>query len=569
MSNQLRSLDRITIPTPCNADWDSMTGNDQVRFCEHCNLHVNNLSSMTRLDAMRLVARSQGRLCVRYIQTLDGGVLTKGVPEKLHRISRRVSRIAAGAFTASLSLTSAAAQSGSGQQQSALRQEPAIVSATSPELGAILSGVITDPNGAVVLGAILTLTNTRTNIAFTYITGDDGAYRFSLLEAGPYSLVVEAPSFVKREMPELELKANSDRTVNLSMEIPALTAQVEINADTQVTVVATMGVVGFSEPEDPLVKAAFKNDLDAVKRLVLASPDVNVSDGRANATALAYATEHGNRDMVRVLLSAGADINARNRNGQTALMYLTENASADLVRDFLSAGADVNARNDAGETALIKAASSSDFATVRELINAGARIDLKDDDGTTVLMRAAENGDARLIRLLIGAGVDVTAKNQNEETALTIAVRSERPGSVRVLIELGANLNDRGKDGKTVLMFAASNQEARIAKILIEAGADISAKDDDGNTSLMIAAEDGKAATVKALIDAGADVNAKDEDGQTALMRANDLENVLVLLKAGSDATIKDNKGQTALSIARKSEQAEIVKLLKSRGAPE
>src|SRR5947199_2755457 len=110
MSNQLRSLDQITIPTPCDADWDSMAGNDQVRFCEHCNLQVNNLSSMTRLDAMRLVARAKGRLCVRYIQRLDGGVPTRGVPEKLHRISRRVSRIAAGAFTATLSLTSAAAQ---------------------------------------------------------------------------------------------------------------------------------------------------------------------------------------------------------------------------------------------------------------------------------------------------------------------------------------------------------------------------------------------------------------------------------------------------------------------------
>ena len=30
MSNQLRSLDRITIPTPCDADWDSMAGNDQI-----------------------------------------------------------------------------------------------------------------------------------------------------------------------------------------------------------------------------------------------------------------------------------------------------------------------------------------------------------------------------------------------------------------------------------------------------------------------------------------------------------------------------------------------------------
>src|SRR5260370_22542525 len=108
MSTQLRSLDQITIPKPCDADWDSMTGNDQVRFCEHCNLHVNNLSSMTRRDAMRLVARSKGRLCVRYIQRLDGGWLTKGVPQNLHRISRRVSPIAAGAFTPKPSWASAA-----------------------------------------------------------------------------------------------------------------------------------------------------------------------------------------------------------------------------------------------------------------------------------------------------------------------------------------------------------------------------------------------------------------------------------------------------------------------------
>jgi len=93
MSNQLRSLDQITIPKPCDADWDSMTGNEQVRFCEHCNLQVTDLSSMTRQQAMRLVEQSQGRLCVRFTQRPDGRLLTRKMPEKLYRISRRVSRI--------------------------------------------------------------------------------------------------------------------------------------------------------------------------------------------------------------------------------------------------------------------------------------------------------------------------------------------------------------------------------------------------------------------------------------------------------------------------------------------
>src|ERR1700730_18353862 len=126
MSDHRRSLDRITIPVPCDADWDSMSGNDQVRFCEHCNLHVTDLSSMTRQNAMRLVARSHARLCVRYIQLPGGGVLTKA-PEKLYRIGRRVSQIAAGAFTASLTLSTAAAQNSVRPGADVSRQASAIV----------------------------------------------------------------------------------------------------------------------------------------------------------------------------------------------------------------------------------------------------------------------------------------------------------------------------------------------------------------------------------------------------------------------------------------------------------
>ena len=109
-------LNNLTIPSPCTADWNSMIGNDQVRFCEHCNLDVHNLSLMTRNQAQRLVARSNGRLCVRYHHDSAGRPLTLPVRQKLHRIGRRVSRIAAGAFTATLSVTSAVAQNSASSQ---------------------------------------------------------------------------------------------------------------------------------------------------------------------------------------------------------------------------------------------------------------------------------------------------------------------------------------------------------------------------------------------------------------------------------------------------------------------
>src|SRR5882724_7806253 len=98
MSSKNR-LDQIQVASPCTADWESMVGNDQVRFCEHCTLSVHDLSAMTRQKAMRLVGNSRGRLCVRFEHGPDGRPITKE-PTKLHRISRRASRIAAGAFTA-------------------------------------------------------------------------------------------------------------------------------------------------------------------------------------------------------------------------------------------------------------------------------------------------------------------------------------------------------------------------------------------------------------------------------------------------------------------------------------
>ncbi len=568
MSNQLRSLDRIMIPTPCDADWDSMVGNDQVRFCEHCNLHVNNLSSMTRTDAMRLVARSKGRLCVRYIQTLEGGVLTKGVPEKLHRISRRVSRIAAGAFTATLSLTSVAAQTSLRSGSESLARDSAIAKMVpTREQSTSLSGVVTDPNGAVVAGATVTLTNKTGNLVFNYTTADDGVYKFSLLEADVYSLSVEAPSFAKTEASELSLGSDTNKTLDLAVKLPVFTEHVEILSTS--AELSIQGGVSIRRPEDPLVNAAFKNDLDLVRQLVLTSPDVNVSDKATDQTALAYAIENANCEMVRTLLGAGADINARSRDGRTALMSLSGKANLDLVRDLLRAGADVNARDQRGETPLLNAATSSSLAVIQELVSYGAGMEAKNNEGTTVLMRAAENSDPQVAKLLLKFGVDVNARDESQETALLIAARWGSAATVKALIDARADVNAKDGGGKTALILAAKDEEPRLVRLLIDAGADVDAKDEDENTALIIAADNDRVQTIKALIEAGAKIDARDGDGQTALMRASEPETVLLLLNAGADFTLKDKEGQTALSLACKSEQEDVIKLLKSRGAPE
>ncbi|HEX7720507.1 MAG TPA: ankyrin repeat domain-containing protein, partial [Pyrinomonadaceae bacterium] len=547
MPKSVRSFDRITIPAPCDADWDAMIGNDQVRFCEHCNLHVTDLSSMTRPEAMRLVARSRGRLCVRYIQRANGDILTKEIPQQLYPISRRVSRIAAGAFSATLSLSSAAAQTRSDANPGTLRQTQtiALLNAT-PNEGASISGVVKDPNGAVVSRATVTLTNKKASTSYAFVTQDDGAYNFSLLDAGSYDLTVDAPGFSVTELQNLDLSAAANKTVDVDLLLPIVRAEVEVRTAVEVFV-SVQGGVGVREPDDPLAKAAFKDDLRAVKELIPVTLDINAWDKFTNTSALAYAIENHNREMVSVLLSAGASINSAGKYGRTPLMYLGEGATPDLVHDLIRAGANVNAHDESGVTVLMSVAAASPFTVVKELIEAGARTDAKDDDGNTVLMRAAKNSDPQIIKLLVATGVDVEARNENGESALTGAARTGKGQNLKALIDAGGTFNLKEEQLNQVLMQAAQTDDPSVVKMLIDAGANANAKEDDGTTVLMRAAEDGKPGAIKILIDAGADVNAVDGDGWTALMRANDVENVRILLNAGADMTLKNKDGKTAL----------------------
>jgi Carboxypeptidase regulatory-like domain/Ankyrin repeats (3 copies)/Ankyrin repeats (many copies) len=421
-------LDRINITSPCSADWDSMTGNREVRFCLHCSRHVNNLSEMTRKQALSLVARSKGRLCVRYKRRPDGRVETAQPDRQLYQIKRRVSRLAAGAFTAALGLcSSVAAQTPSTNERRAWdgveiadpydSARPIISGSGS----ATLKGTITDPNGAVIPGATMTLVNEKTAQEQTTITNSDGAYQFQYLEAGTYTLKSEATGFDKSENTGIGLQSGQEQNVDIS-------AGVSTETET------TMGVMVMSSPpDDPLVAAASENDLEKVKALIAAGVEVNRRDENTETTALDEAVDHGNRQMVRALLDAGAEVNARNDDGWTALMRMDEDATAELVWDMVAAGAKINHRDADGDTALILAASRSLPEVVRALLNAGARVNAKNKEGETALMKAAEAGDLESVNLLIDSGADINRKNSSGETALKLAEDNEQEDVVEQL----------------------------------------------------------------------------------------------------------------------------------------
>jgi hypothetical protein len=82
-------LDQITIPTPCPADWDAMTGDDRIRFCGSCGKHVYNLSAMTSDEAIGVIRDRGGKLCAQLYRRPDGTVVTADCPEPGAATSRR------------------------------------------------------------------------------------------------------------------------------------------------------------------------------------------------------------------------------------------------------------------------------------------------------------------------------------------------------------------------------------------------------------------------------------------------------------------------------------------------
>src|SRR4051812_12762657 len=69
-------LRNVKVTAPCPARWEDMLGDEQCRFCAHCQKSVYNFSAMTAEEVVQLLQQREGKLCARYYQRPDGTVMT-------------------------------------------------------------------------------------------------------------------------------------------------------------------------------------------------------------------------------------------------------------------------------------------------------------------------------------------------------------------------------------------------------------------------------------------------------------------------------------------------------------
>jgi hypothetical protein len=98
--------------------------------------------------------------------------------------------------------------------------------------GALL-GTITDSSGAAVIGASVTIKETRTNLSFTTKTNEDGNYTFSSIQDGVYSIEASLQGFKKVIQENIQVKVNTTVRVDLTLQIGAVTETVSVEASNE------------------------------------------------------------------------------------------------------------------------------------------------------------------------------------------------------------------------------------------------------------------------------------------------------------------------------------------------
>jgi ankyrin repeat protein len=159
----------------------------------------------------------------------------------------------------------------------------------------------------------------------------------------------------------------------------------------------------------------------------------------AFAGSLHEATRDGDREQIRALIDAGADLDVQGDNGETPLIAAIIEGHELVATLLIDRGADIQARNKGGFTPLHAAAYVNAVEIAEQLLSRGADVkDQMNKAGVTPLSVASEEGHPGLVKVLIDHGADLEAAEMNGYTPLTRALWRGQKEVVALLQRSGA-----------------------------------------------------------------------------------------------------------------------------------
>ena len=321
------------------------------------------------------------------------------------------------------------------------------------------------------------------------------------------------------------------------------------------SVVLALLLLRLSAVESPIADAAMNEDFDSVQFLIQEGEEVNTAQGDG-MTALHWAAENGDVEMLEMLMSAGANPEAVTRLGRYTPLHLACKLGREAsVASLLRLGSAVNPRTTTGAvTPLHFAAASGSELAVKALLDHGANVDAKELQwDQTPLMFAAALNRVGIIDILVAHGADISmaakvidiAKRQQEDRA-----DQAQWNNLRRVLAGSPVRNTESKPSNAETQPVPEVQLRAVDEIDPLSYADLVGTH-GGLTPLLLSVREGHFEAVRNLLDNGADINQTSAGDQTSsiLLAAinGHFDLVKQLLEWGADPNIASDAGGTPL----------------------
>lgn len=345
--------------------------------------------------------------------------------------------------------------------------------------------------------------------------------------------------------------------------------------------------------ETPLVLAACAQIPTAEKRALLERLIAHGADLNAptpdGLSPLIHALRNHQPETATLLCALGADVNGLYRDW-SAIFYAVETQEIELVQGIIDAGADLTQEDDIQRTPLLYAFGLGFLEAVERLVEAGADVHAKDPRAQSTLHWAACLGELAWCKRLRQEGVTLDDQSVSGHTALTLAINNDYPSCALFLAQEGADpllpcephhktalhllaergwvevfttllqgqdlpLDVRDREGAQPLAYAAAEGQVPMIALLLAHGADPHATFGPLLTTLHMAAMGGHTDAVDALIVFGVDPHALTLDTKDSPLHmavySGSADCVQRLLEAGADASQANAGGQTPKQLAQ------------------
>ncbi|XP_071094921.1 putative ankyrin repeat protein RF_0381 [Haliotis cracherodii] len=265
-------------------------------------------------------------------------------------------------------------------------------------------------------------------------------------------------------------------------------------------------------------------NMELVKH-ILAQNIVEINSQTDNGwTPAMKAASEGHKEVLKLLVSKGADLSLVNNVDNNILHVAFENRHAEIVKYILTYDlVDVNSRSGEGMTPVMFAALEGSVEMF-DFINA-VNINGKNVDGKTPVLMAAVRGYKDKFDLLVSEGADLPIVDAKGETILH---RVSVVGNVDIVKHalsqknIVQDINRKGEQDRTPVMVAAISGHKEVFDLLVKKGADLTLVDRDGNSILHLAARGVNVDIAKYLLShnnvdingKGAEIHGHNETGQ-------------------------------------------------------